>query len=32
MAGDSNPFSQETVIEATYKIQTSSWWTLQPDF
>jgi porin len=32
VAGGSNPFSQETVVEATYKIQVTPWWTLQPDF
>ncbi|HVU08938.1 MAG TPA: carbohydrate porin [Verrucomicrobiae bacterium] len=32
VAGGSNPFSQETVIEATYKAQITPWWTLQPDF
>ncbi|HEV2693203.1 MAG TPA: carbohydrate porin [Verrucomicrobiae bacterium] len=30
--GGSNAFSQETVIEATYKAQVSPWWTVQPDF
>lgn len=32
VSGGSNPFTQETVVEATYKIQVSPWWTLQPDF
>jgi porin len=32
VAGGSNPFSSETVIEATYKVQVTPWWTLQPDF
>lgn len=32
VAGGSNSFSQETVIEATYKAQITPWWTLQPDF
>ena len=32
VASGSNPFSQETVVEATYKIQISPWWTVQPDF
>jgi porin len=30
--GGSNPFDAETVIEATYKMQISPWWTVQPDF
>ncbi len=32
VASGSNPFDAETVIEATYKIQVSPWWTIQPDF
>lgn len=32
VSGGSNPFSQETVIEATYKAQITPWWTVQPDF
>lgn len=32
VTGGANPFTQETVVEATYKIQISPWWTLQPDF
>jgi porin len=32
IAGGSNPFTQETVIEATYKAQITPWWTVQPDF
>jgi porin len=32
VAGGSNPFTQETVIEATYKVQVTPWWTVQPDF
>jgi porin len=32
VAGGSNPFTQETVIEATYKAQITPWWTVQPDF
>jgi len=28
-----NPLSSaETVIEATYKVQLTPWWTIQPDF
>jgi porin len=30
--GGSNSFDAETVIEATYKVQVTPWWTLQPDF
>ncbi len=26
------PFTAETVLEATYKIQLAPWWTVQPDF
>ena len=26
------PYSAETVVEATYKAQLNPWWTLQPDF
>ena len=32
MSSGSNPFDAETVLEATWKIQISEWWTLQPDF
>lgn len=32
VAGGSNPFTQETVVEATYKAQITPWWTAQPDF
>jgi porin len=32
VTGGSNPFTQETVIEATYKAQITTWWTVQPDF
>lgn len=32
VATGSNPFSSETVIEATYKAQITPWWTVQPDF
>jgi porin len=32
VADGSNPFSAETVIEATYKAQITPWWTIQPDF
>ncbi len=32
VATGTNPYSQETVIEATYKAQLTPWWTLQPDF
>ncbi|HEX4348835.1 MAG TPA: carbohydrate porin [Verrucomicrobiae bacterium] len=32
VADGSNPFSSETVLEATYKIQVAPWWTVQPDF
>ena len=32
VAGGSNPFTRETVIEATYKAQITPWWTVQPDF
>lgn len=32
VSGGSNPFTAETVIEATYKAQISPWWTIQPDF
>lgn len=31
VADGSNPFTSETVIEATYKIQVLPWWVLQPD-
>ncbi|HTR41069.1 MAG TPA: carbohydrate porin [Pseudomonadales bacterium] len=32
VADGSNPFTQESVIEVTYKAQITPWWTLQPDF
>jgi porin len=32
VGGGSNPYHAETVVEATYKVQISPWWTLQPDF
>jgi porin len=32
VAGGANLFSQETVLEATYKIQATPWCTVQPDF
>ena len=30
--GAPTPFTAETVVEATYKVQLAPWWTLQPDF
>ena len=27
-----NPYTAETVIEATYKVQLTPWWDVQPDF
>ena len=32
VSSGSRPYNTETVLEATYKIQISPWWTLQPDF
>ena len=32
VADGSNPYSAETVVEATYKAQITPWWTVQPDF
>jgi porin len=32
VASGSKPYTAETVLEATYKIQVSPWWTVQPDF
>jgi porin len=32
IAEGENPFTAETVVEATYKIQVAPWWTIQPDF
>jgi porin len=26
------PFTEESVLEATYKVQVAPWWTIQPDF
>ncbi len=28
----SAPFTEESVLEATYKVQVTPWWTIQPDF
>ncbi len=30
--GEAEPFTAETVIEATYKAQITPWWSIQPDF
>lgn len=32
VSSGSRAFNTESVLEATYKIQISPWWTLQPDF
>ena len=32
VSGGSRPYNTESVLEATYKIQVSPWWTVQPDF
>ena len=32
LQGAPTPFTAETVVEATYKIQVAPWWTIQPDF
>ena len=32
VATGTNPYSQESVVEVTYKAQLTPWWTLQPDF
>jgi porin len=32
VTGGSRPYNTESILEATYKIQISPWWTLQPDF
>ncbi len=29
--GATEPFTAETIIEATYKVQMAPWWTIQPD-
>jgi porin len=31
-SGSTPPFSAETVVEATWRIRVTPWWTLQPDF
>lgn len=28
----SAPYTEETIVEATYKVQLTPWWTVQPDF
>jgi porin len=32
IAEGENPFTAETVVEATYKVQLAQWWSIQPDF
>ncbi len=31
-ANGTNPYGSETLVEATYKVQLSGWWYVQPDF
>jgi porin len=32
IAQGATPFTAETVVEATYKVQIAPWWSIQPDF